>query len=316
MRVRNFLLSVLIGTTAACAAPTMPSGGGRHNEGGGSSSAVVGGDSESTNPTSSTETKTGGKSASTLASGCTGGDKPSGLLKDQSIEVDGVTRSYQLEVPTNYDPAKPYPIVWVFHGDGGWADQNRTMFGFSRFAADDAIFVYPNGLGQSFDLESPPETNKDVALFDRLTAMLASNYCVDTSRVFATGFSNGAFFSNQLACMRGDKLRGIASHSGGGPYGPNSQYENGHLKCTGPAPAALIVHGTLDPIVGPNDGRQSIQHWTWANECEDSTTASSPSPCVAYDGCKEPVQSCIIPGMGHILAPGATEKTWSFFSGL
>lgn len=285
-------------------------GGDRQNADDGSGSLMVGGNSRSNGGQSSTGDTKSGRTPPTLASGCTGGAKQGGLLSGESIEIDGITRTYQLEVPSNYDPSKPYPIVWVFHGDGGWADQNRTMFGFNKVAGDDAIFVYPNGLGKSFDLETPTDENKDVALFDQLTASLASSYCVDTSRVFATGFSNGAFFSNFLGCMRGDKLRGIASHSGGGPYGPISD------KCVGPAPAALVVHGTLDIIVSPNDATQSLDHWTEANECDDSTSGSSPSPCVAYNGCKKPVEKCIIPAMGHILAPGATAKTWSFFSGL
>jgi polyhydroxybutyrate depolymerase len=133
--------------------------------------------------------------------------------------------------------------------------------------------------------------------------------------VFSTGFSNGSFFTNQLGCRRGDRLRAIVSHSGGGPFDDDSAYDAaGHIKCAGRPPAALIVHGDSDWIVGVDKGDESARHWTWANGCGANTSATSPAPCVAWSGCKAPVEYCRIPAIGHWLWSEGTKKTWSFFA--
>ena len=58
-------------------------------------------------------------------SGGSGGEpqKSSGCGKappsaDTSIMVNGMTGKYILDMPTNYDNTKPYPLVFVWHGAG------------------------------------------------------------------------------------------------------------------------------------------------------------------------------------------------------
>jgi len=37
-------------------------------------------------------------------------------------------------------------------------------------------------------------------------------YCIHTARVFATGFSNGAFFSHVLACAMSDRFAAVVEY--------------------------------------------------------------------------------------------------------
>src|SRR5262249_32275710 len=155
------------------------------------------------------------------------------------------------------DPTHAYPVVFVFHGSNGTSQSARATFGFENIAGDKAVFVYPQGEGD-WDLDDPADQNRDVAFFDRLLESLESSLCIDSSRVFATATSNGAYQANHLGCRRGNKIRAIASHSGGGPYENDDGYdENGNLKCAGPPPAALIVHGAADDVVDVSEGEKS-----------------------------------------------------------
>jgi polyhydroxybutyrate depolymerase len=229
------------------------------------------------------------------------------------VPVFGKSRSYTLVVPPTYASGTSYPLVYVLHGHGGSGAQARRSLGLESVAGDRAIFVYPDGAGGGWDLDSPASKNPDVAFFDATLAITQSNYCIDLHRVFVTGFSNGADMANQLACRRGDRIRAVASHGGGGPYETAGEYdEQGNLVCKGKPVASLTVHGASDGTVAPSEGQKSIDHWTHANHCS-GTAPSNPRACVAHQGCANAVVSCKVPGLGHSVWDQAKQLTWSFF---
>ena len=229
------------------------------------------------------------------------------------VPVFGKSRSYTLVVPANYAPTTSYPLVYVLHGHGGNGAQARAAFDIEQVADGRAIFVYPDGIGGGWDLDSPASKNADVALFDAALAVTQGNYCIDLHRVFVTGFSNGAYMANQLGCRRGDRIRAVASHAGGGPYETIGDYdEHGHLLCKDKPVASLVVHGMSDGTVAPSEGQKSLDHWTDANHCAGGAPTSPPG-CVAYQGCASQVVACKVPGLGHGLWPQAKLVTWAFF---
>ncbi len=65
--------------------------------------------------------------------------------------VGGTTRTSTVFVPTDYDPEKAYPIVFVFHGDGGTGASVRTSLDLEPDANGKAIFAYPDGLQETWD---------------------------------------------------------------------------------------------------------------------------------------------------------------------
>jgi polyhydroxybutyrate depolymerase len=253
------------------------------------------------------------KATGTPSEGCSKG-KP-GEQRGLSINVRGSQRAYDLSVPSSYDAKKSYPLVFAFHGGGGDAQSARETFRFSRIAGNDAIFVYPSAHDGNWDLDSPADDNEDVAFFDAVVASLEASHCVDKTRIFATGYSNGGYFSNQLGCRRGNVLRAIASHAGGGPYGGDDGYDDsGHLKCNGKPVAAMIFHSEDDDTVSVEDGESSVAHWRWANSCNARTSQAAPDPCVSFDGCKNPVVWCGISGIGHDFWSEGAAATFRFFA--
>jgi polyhydroxybutyrate depolymerase len=134
-----------------------------------------------------------------------------------SIEVDGVTRTYILDVPSGYDGTTPLPLVFAFHGatTSGEFFRGRFYGNLLSTMSDAAIVVHPDALGAP----TAWDNDADVPFFDALLASLEATACVDQARVFATGHSSGGFFTNTLGCQRGDVLRAIAPISAGGPFG-------------------------------------------------------------------------------------------------
>lgn len=223
-----------------------------------------------------------------------------GVREGVAIDVAGVARTYVLSVPPAYDPGRAYPLVFLFHSGGRTGASARDYFGFASIAEDKGIFVYPDGADRQWDLETETSKNADIAFFDAMLASVSKSLCVDRARVFATGSSMGAFFANQLGCRRGDVLRAIAPHSGGGPYDVASAYdEEGHLVCAGRPVAAMVFHGEADTSVPISDARATVDHWSWANGCKGAPAPTAPSPCVAYPGCARPVIFCSLPGERH-----------------
>jgi len=254
--------------------------------------------------------------SSAASPGCSRPPPHAGALAHRA-DVAGRARSYIVVVPDGYSPASPHPVVFVLHGGGGNAQGARTQTDLERVAAGRAVFVYPDAVNGNWDLDSPAAKNADIALFDTILLTLHNALCVDPKRVFLTGFSNGAYMANQIACRRGERVRGVVTHAGGGPYETSGTYDaQGHLVCPGKAVAALSVHGQGDRVVAVTEGDKSLAHWSFANRCAASTTSAWLAPCTAQQGCVQPVGSCRVPGLGHGLWKEAGKVTWAFFDAL
>lgn len=283
------------------------------------------GDSGSSAPTDAAS----GSATSPLPRGCSvagAGGATKGYLGKRELTVTGVKdagyarRTYNLFVPDQHDGDLLFPLVFVLHGNGGDGAGMRRTLDLESASGGNAIVVYPDGFG-GWDLESAADQNDDITFVKALVEAVSKTYCVDTTRIFATGYSNGGYFANQLGCKVGASLfRGIASHSGGGPFGQNDEYDaQGNLVCPGKPVAALISHGADDTNVQLSEGQQSRDEWKRVNGCKDATKSFAPSPCVQFEGCAadRPVVYCEVPGLGHVVWPDSGAKaTWRFLSGL
>ncbi|WP_158605969.1 T9SS type A sorting domain-containing protein [Taibaiella sp. KBW10] len=63
------------------------------------------------------------------------------------------------------------------------------------------------------DITLNPTVN-DVGFLNALIDTIQQHYAIDASRIFVTGFSNGGFMTQRLACESPQKFRAAASHSG------------------------------------------------------------------------------------------------------
>ena len=144
-------------------------------------------------------------------------------LATRSLLHGGAAREYILYVPDTYDGTSDVPLMLNFHGFGGTADQHLKYADMRSLAEMDTfLLVYPQGTLLDGDphwnagLES--EENKsgadDFGFMEALIGELSSGYRIDSTRVYACGYSNGAFFAYALACYRGDMIAAIGSVAG------------------------------------------------------------------------------------------------------
>ncbi|WP_437572287.1 alpha/beta hydrolase family esterase [Sorangium sp. So ce542] len=299
----------------------------------------------------STSVGTGGESAGGGGSGGAGGSGPEGSVgcgkeatrpdprAQQTLMVGGVTRYFLMYVPENYDPSKPLPLVFGIHGlnmNNVWAAHDGSGFQLIQETDDQALLIYPQGLpangrstppstqSQWGDADSnwggpPPNANRarldaDLAFFDAMIEHAKSNYCVDTKRVFAVGFSQGGFMTNTLGCERSSVFRGLAPVAGWGPNG--SQPNCGDASA---AHAVIQTQGDTDGTVTPALGQSTRDFWRARNGCEATSMPSATygNGCVEYQGCNEglPLVYCTHPG-GHSVPSGAGGRAWRFFQSL
>lgn len=253
--------------------------------------------------------------------GCGESDPPRATVTQESITVSGRTRTFVLSLPPSYDKARTYPLVYVMHGDGGDGAGLRQSVAFEDTTKSDAILVFPDGEGKTWDLYGPVATNKDIAFITALTDSLAGRFSIAKHRVFMWGHSNGAFFASQFACRKPGFLRAIGVQGGGAPYEPPENnagtWPNGYAKCVpdeAPTPA-IIFHGTADNVVTFDSGQFCAEYWRYVNQCKTTQTDVAPSPCKKFDGCSNDasVVFCAIPGAGHETWKDAVSASWTFF---
>ncbi|MCX7726482.1 MAG: hypothetical protein N2053_06505, partial [Chitinispirillaceae bacterium] len=79
--------------------------------------------------------------------------------------------------------------------------------------------------------------------------------------------------------------------------------------------AVWMAHGKSDDVVPLSHGQQALKYFITRNGCSNQTTPVQPSPCVAYQGCKEgfPVIYCEFNG-GHSVQSWSAQAIWDFFS--
>ena len=234
----------------------------------------------------------------------------------QSLDVSGTRRSYLLVEPTTREPGKTYPLVLVFHGDGGDANGFHEGFPFEKASGADAILAYPEGINATWDLDTKID-NREVEFIGALVDSLATRFPIDRARVFAAGYSSGGFLANIVACRKSGLFRAISSSAGGAPYKQALVFANGYTKCLGQAPVAMIaLHGESDHSVELSSGRFSAEYWGYANGCQtEAMETTFYEECRAYRGCPpgKSVAFCQIPGLGHWVWDRAAEASWTFF---
>jgi polyhydroxybutyrate depolymerase len=169
-----------------------------------------------------------------------------------SPDGDG-NRWYLVTTPAEHDGTTPVPLVLDFHGLSEGAVIHALHSELSAFAIDNGFAVaFPNGTGSPVRWNALPTSdaqnldgNDDLSYVDAIIDQLTADLCVDTSRIYATGLSNGAGMTSLLACVRADRIAAAAPVAGLRPP----------LECDADTTTpVLAIHGTVDPILYYNGG--------------------------------------------------------------
>ena len=208
-----------------------------------------------------------------------------------SITHDAMSREYILYVPANYTGSLPVPLILNFHGYGQSADY-QMLYGDFRSIADSSGFLVVHPQGTLFQgtthwnvggwiIGSPID---DVGFTEALIDSLSSEFNIDSTMVYSTGFSNGGYMSFLLACQLSDRIAAIASVSGSMTPETLSNSNPQH-----PTPI-IQMHGTSDYVV-PYGGiswsepiDDVIQYWVEYNNCNIIPTITELPDIDPYDG--------------------------------
>lgn len=255
----------------------------------------------------------------------------------------GITRTYTVYVPANYNVLNTHPIVFNLHGYTSNGTQQAGMTKMNLIA-DTAGFlvVYPEGtLDGSFQQywNSGYGTSiDDVGFISALIDTLAVHYNVNLQRVYSTGMSNGGIMSNTLACELNHRIAAIA-----GVGGTMSVAQQGNCSPANKIPV-MHIHGTADAVVAYGGSslllgvNALVTHWRGQNGLTTASTTTavpntnlfdaSTAELIKYEtGSAYPVYLYRVIGGGHswpgsgVFVSGATNmdfdaslEIWKFFN--
>jgi polyhydroxybutyrate depolymerase len=232
-------------------------------------------------------------------------------LQHFEFTVDSIQREALVYVPTGAKTAAT-PLVFVFHGHGGSAEQAARSFAMDRHWPE-AISVYMQGLKTPGKLTDPKgdragwqtvsgdEGDRDLKFFDAVLARLKKDYQVDTNRIYATGHSNGGAFTYLLWLKRGDIFAAVAS----------SAAVAGYVNQLNPKPVMHFA-GENDPLVKFSWQKLMMESLRKLNGCS-ATGEPWDEHCTIYSSQKgTPVVTFIHPG-GHEFNPDAPALMVKFF---
>lgn len=280
-----------------------------------------------------------------------------GQYLHHQIEVDDISRNYTLYVPDSYDGTEAWPLVFLFHGfKTSISDQIEISQMY--LVADTAKFfvAYPQGLevqsiifddnGNGWNTPGTYSgTHNDVNFISAMIKDLDahSDFNIDVSQVYASGWSNGGEMALYLGCALPDQIAAIASVAN-----PMTEALVNYCAFTRPI-SVLYIQGT-DDIFFPGAGvypwlpcEETTQYWAEKNDCDVAphimhlkdvdTTDHSTVTRYSYENCENGVETkaYIVHGGGHNWPGGtlpdeyasdlgninqdfsASEKIWTFF---
>jgi hypothetical protein len=200
-----------------------------------------------------------------------------------------VANDHIYDFPASYDGTKPFPLLMGFHAAGNPIDQIEGLTNNTSFATE-YVRAFPKSAGNEW-VYNTDLTPKVYKAYDDLMA----NYCIDTSRVFATGHSSGAQMITQIlthsdAAMH-MKFRAVA---------PVASSNYGAIVV--PIPV-MYIQGKMDSVRN-SDGADVVARFRTANMCQTTSMpytqvmgcmsgSTSVNPgCIKYDGCSVPTIWC------------------------
>lgn len=234
-----------------------------------------------------------------------------GLHTDLELEHDGQVRVFDLFVPAAIEGGERLPLVIDMHG---WGSNKERQATFSQMAVEAEArgyaVVHPQGYASSWNGGyccggAVDDEIDDVGFLRAIIDRLEDDACIARDRVYAAGFSNGAYMAYRLACEAADAFAAIAPVAGVIGLDPD--------ECDPERPISVIhFHGTADlnvaydgrPWLGVLGARETMEIWADRNGCESEpvvTWQEDDVTCETWPGCDADVEVtlCTIEGAGH-----------------
>jgi polyhydroxybutyrate depolymerase len=202
------------------------------------------------------------------ASRCPSGTSPTtvpGAPLDTILRVPAANRSRRV------------PLVVALHFATGTGAAMERATGLTAEAQQAGFDVaYPTATSSS-GFWTPP----DVPRLRRTIAAVERSACVDRSRVYLVGWSNGGSAAVRAACELPGTFAAVVLFAAA---------VNAARSCTPPhAPSLLEIHGTADPLWPYARARGFVTAWAKTNRCGTPTTTriGKRGTLLRWAGCKD-----------------------------
>ncbi|GAA3516528.1 hypothetical protein NUW87_01775 [Corynebacterium pilbarense] len=206
-------------------------------------------------------------------------------MRQRTLDVGGVERSYHVSVPAG--DAGALPVIVALHGKG---DNGRDFLAGTGLHRARAIVAAPTGAGLAWSPAPYARTtfDEDAAFVRALIDDLRSTFA--TTNTYLVGFSNGGGLAVHLSLTDLD-LAGVATVAAAVRATPDE------LAARAQPLDYLNIHGTFDDVV-PFAGEQRSPY----SGGEDDTTFGAPDVVAAFErrnGDRARAELIAVEGMGH-----------------
>ena len=230
-------------------------------------------------------------------------------LETNSISVNQTTRTYLTYWPSVTSGL--VPVIIDFHGGAGTAEVQYITSNFVDIADREGILViYPQAdvrAGSVWNTLHSEEGNKvagvdDFGFIAAIIESLDSNPNIDTSRIYVSGYSNGAAMAYQIACHLNNDIAGFVVMSGLFPLEVEYPCDITHET------PGIIINGTSDyerPMTGIEGYalpvREAASWWAIQNgSTQESTIQDRNIERTTYETPSgTQIQLFIVEGGGH-----------------
>ena len=241
---------------------------------------------------------------------------PAGATRTVTLSLDGFSRQYLIHEP-EHARGERLPLIFAYHGR---TQSPELIERYSQLDTLHAVVVYPAGVpgkgGKTSWSGMPTAAHgvDDIHFTRVIYERVQRTSCIDTSRVYATGKSDGGSVAGELACKAADIFSRVASVAGA--YYPIAG------GCTPTRAVAILeFHGDADTVIpyGGNVKRKLpdvhvwLSGWAQRNGCASDEGPKHTSAAITmhrWSGCRDgvTVTGYRIHGGGHTW-PGATSPS-------
>jgi hypothetical protein len=229
-------------------------------------------------------------------------------------------RDYFVKLPTGYDNAKAYPLLFQEPGCGGAGNYVYDFVALADTVIEVGLSPPPNAIGHAtnpgqgcFD-DHEGDDSVDWVFYETLYDQLAKTLCFDRNRVFSSGLNSGGSLSNELGCKyAGDAtrpVRGVMPVGGDLPTDPAFA-----PTCTTKPMAGMWIHQVDDTEYPFADTIVAINRAMKVNGCTlgtgyaDATFDNFPigdvsdHTCLKIRGCPDlyPLVVCPLPAPARVV---------------
>jgi len=210
--------------------------------------------------------------------------------------------AFNLRTPANYRAEMTHPLLIVYAPGGHDGGETERLVGLTHDATAAGFII-------AYVEDQPLELAAFAALAD-VARVIARRWCVDETRIYLTGHSNGGLVASAIAFLA--ETRGLAAAIAPSAAGIGAD-DLAEQTCPAPLPV-MVMHGARDQLF-PGLGAEAARWWAACNRCGADLGPPRADGCRAFAGCAEGAETLYCEtDTGHVNWPPLNASILDFFA--